>query len=202
MEAFCHLLEPFETGQLEGLEWVGTQPKADLKPTRVTEAFTEYRYVVDKPGLVNKLFDLGTWDPEITGTAYRRGARAQRLHLSQAAGQRGQTSTLVTSVTGKVTVQLRVHPEAMPQLLMTWHVSTMDERNHITWGRAYDAATQAGLRKMIHAGLNVMVADALYPTGPTATALTLPLRTVSSRPASPHLSPVDAKQCWRSRSRG
>ena len=171
MAAFCHIMAPFDSEQIVGLEWLDAA-KSTLKPTRVTEAFEEFRYVVDKPGQVNKLFQLGEWDREIPGTKWKRGSGAQRLHLSQAAGQRGQTSTLITSVTGKVTVQLRVYPESMPNLLMFYHVSTMDERNHVTWGREYDDQTKAGLRKLIHSGLNKMVADTLYPTGGAATALT------------------------------
>ena len=171
MAAFCHVMEPFNSDQIVGLEWLDAA-KSKLKPTRVTDSFEEYRYIVDKPGQVNKLFELGSWDAEIPGTKWKRGSGAQRLHLSQAAGQRGQSLTLISSVTGKVTVQLRVYPETMPKLMIFYHVSTMDERNHVTWAREYDAQTKAGLRKMLHAGLHKMVADTLYPTGGTATALT------------------------------
>ena len=107
MEAFTHLMAPFETGQITGLKWLGKR-KAKLKPTRTTPSFEEFWYVVDKPGQVNKLFSLGDWDREIVGTPWKRGWGCQQLALSQAAGQRGETTTLVSSVTGKVTVQLRV----------------------------------------------------------------------------------------------
>ena len=172
MEALTHMMAPFETGQIKGLEWLGST-KRKLKPTRTTQTFKEFRYIVDKPTQVNKLFNLGDWDREIAQTPWKRGWGAQQLALTQAAGQRGET-TIVSSVTGKVTVQLRAYTDAMPSLMMMFHVSTMDAQNHIIWARQYDAITQAGLRKLMHHGLNQMVADSLYPTGGVATALAAP----------------------------
>jgi hypothetical protein len=165
MEVLYHILAPFESSEISDLEWVDPATKSKLKPTRVTDSFNEYRYVVVKPGQLNTLFNLGEWDSEIPGTKWKRGSGAQRLHLSQAAGQRGQTTTLISSVTGKVTVEVREYPDGMPNLSIIWHVSTMDEAAHIMWARDYVAATRAGLRKMLSSGLSKMVADALYPTG-------------------------------------
>jgi hypothetical protein len=103
MAAFTHLMAPLETSEIVGLEWLNSPTNSKLKPTRVTDTFEEYKYVVDKGGQINKLFELGDWDREIPGTPWRRGSGSQKLHLSQAAGQRGQTSTFISSVTGKVT---------------------------------------------------------------------------------------------------
>uniref|UniRef100_A0A7S2J533 Uncharacterized protein n=1 Tax=Haptolina brevifila TaxID=156173 RepID=A0A7S2J533_9EUKA len=86
-------MAPFETGQITGLKWLGSR-KAKLQPTRTTPSFQEFRYIVEKPGQLNQLFNLGDWDREITGTPWQRGWGAQQLHLSQAAGQRGETTTL------------------------------------------------------------------------------------------------------------
>lgn len=106
MAAFCHVMAPFETGQIEKLTWLNAK-KTKLKPTRKTKAFIEFRYIVKKAGQLNKLFSLNDWDSEIPETAYKRGSGAQQLYLSQAAGQRGETTTLISSVTGKATIQLR-----------------------------------------------------------------------------------------------
>ena len=169
IEVLSHLMGPFKDGEIPGLERLDSKT---LKPTRVTDSFNEYRYVVAKPGQLNRLFDLGEWDSEIAGTKWKRGSGAQRLHLSQAAGQRGQSTTLISSVTGKVTVQLHEYQDLMPHLKIFWHVSTMDEHAHIQWARDYEAATRAGLIKMMKAGLGKMVEDALYPTAEGAAALT------------------------------
>ena len=107
MAAFCHLMAPFQTGQVSKLQWLGAT-KRKLKPTRTTPTFKEFKYIVDKPGQVNSLFDIGEWDREITGTPWQQGWGCQQLALSQAAGQRGEETTLVSFVTGKVTVQLGI----------------------------------------------------------------------------------------------
>ena len=77
MEAFTHIMAPFETGQITGLKWLGSR-KAKLKPTRTTPNFKEFRYVVDKPSQVNQLFNLGDWDREIVGTPWKRGRVRRR----------------------------------------------------------------------------------------------------------------------------
>ena len=182
------MMAPFETDQIKNLAWLNSK-KTKLKPTRKTQAFVEFRYIVKKAGQLNKLFNLQDWDAEIPGTAYKRGSGGQQLYLSQAAGQRGQTTTLVSSVTGQVTVQLRVYPDSLPQFLMTYDVSTADANNHITWARDYDAQTRAGFRNMIKAGLDVMMADALYPTGGMATWLTAPATDAVF--TSPHPPPAN-----------
>ena len=74
IQAFCHLLAPFESKEIQHLEWLGSK-KAMLNPTRVTETLKEFRYVVAKPGQVNRLFNLGEWDYEIPGAKWRRGYR-------------------------------------------------------------------------------------------------------------------------------
>jgi len=107
-------------------------------------------------------------------------AMAARMGRSAASPQpssrpeRRDDDSVVSSVTGKATVQLRVYPDCIPSLMVMYHVSTMDAQNHIMWARQYDAQTRAGLRKLIHNGLSRMVADTLYPTGGVATALTAP----------------------------
>ena len=58
--------------------------------------------------------------PPLTVTLVTPPSPAAMLALPQAAGQRGETTTLVSSVTGKVTVLLREYSDCMPSLMMTY----------------------------------------------------------------------------------
>ena len=113
IEAFHHLIRGFKTGELAGLRWTEDSPPA-LHPTRVTPLFNEYKYDVRQPAQLNRLWELQQWDRPVAGTAWRRGWGAQRLQISQAAGQRGRTTMLLSSVCGNVSLRLRQPPHRMP----------------------------------------------------------------------------------------
>ena len=135
----------------------------------------------------NKMWDMAEWDQEIENTPWKRGWGAQKLYLSQAAGRRGKTALLISSVTGNAVVTLKEYKkkEKLCKLGMVFSVSTMDQNNHVEWNTDFGAATQAGLRNMIHNGLQKMRQDPLYPLRAMLHALTSPATNGIWRPAVP-----------------
>ena len=109
----------------------------------------------------------------MAGTPWRRGHGAQRLHLTQAAGRRGQRTMLVSSACGNVSLCCREYQDKLPVLRVVFSVMTLDEKNHILWNQDYSATTRAALRNMVAAGLAKMAADNLYPTPTLAHVLSV-----------------------------
>ena len=101
MEAFTLLLQPFNTGELEGLEWLDDE-KTKLQPTSSKPSCKTYNYKISRPSQLNQLWEMQRWERKVEGTQWRRGCGAQRLHLSQAAGRRGRKTVLLSSVCGNV----------------------------------------------------------------------------------------------------
>ena len=168
IEVFHHLIRGFKTGELAGLRWTQDSPPA-LHPTRETPLFKEYKYDVRQPAQLNTLWELQQWDRPVAGTPWRRGWGAQRLQISQAAGQRGRTTMLLSSVCGNVSLRLRQPPHRMPTLQIVFAVMTLDAANHILWNQTYAPNTRGALCRMATAGLQGMAADPLYPTPAAAT---------------------------------
>ena len=168
MEGFAHLMRHFQTGEVDDLVW---EDHSRLTPTRTTKGFREYLYYLRKPEQLNRLWEMETWDRPIPNSRWRRGSGAQTLHLSQAAGQRGRTTLLVSSVTGNVTVRLREPLEgALPMLRLVFTVMSLD-RNHAQWNQDFAPRTRAALKNMVQAGRRTMLADPLYPTPDNAQAI-------------------------------
>ena len=160
MPAFFALLRPFETGDLEGLEWTD-QTKTGLKPTSSRVGCNTYKYDVRRPAQLNQLWDMASWDRKVAGTPWRRGHGAQRLHLTQAAGRRGQRTMLVSSACGNVSLRCREYQDKLPVLRVVFSVMTLDEKNHILWNQGYSATTRAALRNMVAVGLAKMASGQL-----------------------------------------
>ena len=169
MEVFIHLMQAFETDEIQDLEWMDGN-KSSLRPTRVTKQFKEYQFWLRKPQQLNTFWNMAAWDRPIVGTPWRRGCGAQTLHLSQQAGRRGTTSLLVSSVTGNVSIRLREPLLSLPTLRIVFTVMTMDG-NHILWNQDFSARTRASLRLMAMAGRATMLQDPLFPTPNDAYAL-------------------------------
>ena len=171
LECFLQLLHPFKTGEIQDLEWLN-QEKSALKPTMVSGGCKTYNYKVRQPSQINKLFDMAQWDRPIPGTPWRRGLGAQRLHLTQAAGQRGRRTMLMASAAGNVSVRLREYSEKMPIFRLVCGVMTLGHNNSILFNADYSRETRAALRSMATAGLRRMADDDLYPTLPASTVAT------------------------------
>ena len=164
IEAFHQLLRPFDTGELDGLQWLNAE-KTQLEPTSSRQGCKTYEYKLRSPSQLNRLWDMATWDRQVAGTPWRRGHGAQRLHLTQAAGRRGKKTMLLSSACGNVVLRLREYEDKLPQLKIIFSVMTLDgSRNHILWNQDYAPATRAALRKMATTGLHAMAANHLFPT--------------------------------------
>ena len=163
MAAFARFILPFNNEELSGLEWLDAA-KTQLKPTKEGSGFNEYLYHVRGPSQLNKLLEMEMWDPKIAGTRWRRGFGAQRLYLSQVAGQRGRTSMLVSSACGNMSIRFREYPDKMGMIRLVFGVMTIDSKNHILWNQSYEAQTKAALRNMITSGVRKMALDTEYPT--------------------------------------
>jgi hypothetical protein len=136
---FVDLMKPLDTGDAEGLEWMD-ETKSELVPTKTTNALQPYKYVIKKPSLVDKLWRLQEKEParrmrkEGVMVQCRRGLGSARLHLSDAAEERGERTDLLSQVTGSVTVTLKVPAKerTMPSLTMLFSVSTLNKRSRGT----------------------------------------------------------------------
>ena len=117
----------------------------------------------------------------------RRGLGCSRLHLSTAAEERGQRTDLLASVTGKVTINLKVPKKerAMPTLRLTLKVSTLSKAGHIEWATDFEPRTAAALRKQMETHLRTMVTSEEYPTLTTESEELLTAATNSTRPEPP-----------------
>ena len=161
-EIFMLLMQPFSTGELKDLEW---KEDGELEPTNITDGQVQYHYALSKPEHLNKFWEMEKWDVEYDGVPWKRGYKAQRVHLSQSAAQRGHTASSVSSVSGVATVQFNVpKDEALwPELRITFSVLTRNEHNSILWNKDSGPKTKAAMRKMTQAGLEKMAADPLFP---------------------------------------
>ena len=165
LAAFHHFLRNFDTGELDGLEWLNDE-KTALKPTDEKKTFKQYQYKLTMPSQLNKFWEMELWDKQVQGTKWRRGIGAQRLFLSQAAGQRGNTSMLTSSACGNVAVRLRepIPPSKMPTMRIVFSVLTLRPSNSILYNQTYAPRTKAALRNLVTSGLRRMVAHPDYPT--------------------------------------
>ena len=76
MQVFFALLQPFETGDLEDLEWTD-ETKTGLVPTSTRVGCNTYQYNVRRPAQLNQLWDMASWDRRGRAMAARpRGAAA------------------------------------------------------------------------------------------------------------------------------
>lgn len=170
MEGFIHLMQCFATGEVEGLTWTD-DARGALEPTRVTKLFREYQFWLRKPEHLNRFWNMERWDRPIAGTPWRRGCGSQTLHLSQVAGRRGQTSLLVSSVAGNVSIRFREPEHLMPTVRIVFTVMTLSN-NHALWNQDFCPRTRGALRNMAQAGRQKMIADPLYPTPADTSLLT------------------------------
>ena len=184
MKVFVTLMKPFNDGEMSGFAWQDTE-KTELKPTKESKTFLEYKYTVTKPALIDQLWRLHEKEPaerpgkkrDKSGAIipYRRGHGSSRLHLSKAAAERGERSDLISQVTGNVMLKLKAPrwERTMPSLTVTMATSSMDKNGHILWANNYSAKTAAALRKQMRHHLTEMINDHEYPTlTHMATALT------------------------------
>ena len=164
-EIFFDLVRPLETGDTKDFEWVGNR----LKPTEIKKTFHRYKYTMTKPSLNDKIFRLQEKEvkpPNSKSNRFRRGHGAARLHLSQAAADRGQRTHLLSQVTGNTTLDMKVPKNKLlkPELTMSLSVSTMGHNGNIEWASTYSARTAASLREQMRSHLKAMMEHPQYPT--------------------------------------
>ena len=191
-QIFVDLMQPMDTGDMAGFEWED-EAKTSLKPTKETKAYQEFKYTIAKPVLmVDKFWCLETKErmrrvrKEGQLTTRRRGLGSSRLHLSNAAEDRGQRTDLLAQVTGNVTVKLKVpkKEKSMPSLQINVKVSTLSQTGHIEWATTFAPRTAAALRKQMQTHLRAMIDNPEYPTLSGSQGL-LTLATDSVRPDPP-----------------
>ena len=165
VEGFFNMMAPFGQGTVKGLLW--NEEGTALEPTRTTsQAFFEYKYLLDAPSQLNTFWEMENWDRPRTKGSWRRGRGAARLHLSHAAGERGSKTLLLAMVCGNVSIRLRQPRKErdIPTLRLIFKVLSMDEQAKILWPTTFGSRTKAALRKMATSSLEAMIRDKLYPT--------------------------------------
>ena len=196
LPTFIDLMNPMDTGDMSGFEWVD-ETKTELKPTADKKTLQEYIYTIKKPELCDKFMRLQDRETprrmrkEGGLVLCRRGLGCARLHLSAKAEARGERTDLLASVTGNIIVKCKVPKEerAMPHLQLKLKVSTLNKNGHIEWATLFADRTAAALRKQMEAHLRSMIQNSDYPTLSTTTAGVLTLQTTSVRPQPLALMP-------------
>ena len=173
-DIFLDMMQPFNDDDMKDFQWITGSERRALQPTKVTQAYKLYKYVIKKPSLVDKLWRLEENEAPRKAARtkggqlvpYRRGHGSSKLHLSQAAAKRGELTNLIAGVTGNVVIQLKVSNmlRAMPLLTLQYAISSMDKRGHILWPTTYEVRTAAALRKQLRFHLKTMMESDEYPT--------------------------------------
>ena len=175
MEVVERLLAPFETNEIADLEWEELPGKKfRLKPTKITSKNLFYKYQFTSGAKTDKLFRLHDFEQQksLKHTQWRRGRGAARLHLSQRAADRGDSSALVALACGQITIDVKQPRNwaAMPDIRVRMKTLSMDRHGHIILPCEFkDAAYKASLRKQAKALLQEMINSTLYPTPPQLT---------------------------------
>ena len=170
-EIFVDIMKPFETDELTGLKWTDAE-RTNLEPTKDRKTLEEFAYKINAPSKVDKFWRLH--ETEVVRNVRkegrlqptRRGLHSARLHLSNAAEERGERTDLLAQVTGNVDVLFKVPKKdrAMPSLHITLKVSTLAASGHIEWATNFSAKTAAALRKQMETHLRSMIESPEYPT--------------------------------------
>lgn len=173
-EIFFDLLKPLDAEDVDGLVWKD-EARKELEPTEDFKTYHQYKYTIKKPSVVAKLWRLEESDKEPKrlinkkmgqAVPFRRGLGSAKLHLSHAAGDRGERTDLISQVVGNVSIILKEPKEerAMPTGSITFAAASMDKRGHINWPTLFAPRTAAALRKQIRFHLEKMIDDPTYPT--------------------------------------
>ena len=171
LEIFVDLMKPMATNDMENFEWEDEE-KTTLVPTRKGKSFLEYKYMIQKPEMVSKYWSLEQKEPTIRVrkegklVQRRRGLGSARLHLSQAAEERGERTDLLAQITGNVSIYFKVpnNERAMPTGEIKFKVSTLVKSGHIEWATTFAPRTAAALRKQMQTHLRSMIESPEYPT--------------------------------------
>ena len=150
--------------------------------TSTTPRLLRYNYILNKGSLSDSLFRLEEFDKKPKrfiqpkagkqippALRYKRGLGCARLHLSAAAGARGELAQTIAMVCGAVLISYR-EPKAfraMGTLELKMFVLSMDHNGHILWPTKFGAKTQAALRRQARVLLQRMMEDPLYPIHPS-----------------------------------
>jgi hypothetical protein len=144
-----------------------------LQPTKVTAATRRFEYIIRRPMVVDRLFQLELADlkpgptarPGKAGTPWRRGMGCTRLQLARKSKGQG---TLISQVAGNVVI---IYSEptkyrSIPTLTLRFFAMSIDHTGHINWPFNFSDKSKAVLRKLARNNLTKMMDSAEYPTDP------------------------------------
>ena len=170
-EAFEAFMEPCKDGDAPGLT---RDAEGRLVPTRETQACRRFIYLISRPMVTDRLFQLekadltkGPWAKEGKG-AWRRGKGCARLRLPSAAQKLGQLAVLMSFVTSNHAVEYREPKRwnAMPHITMRYFVATASHQGHFNWPAKFTDMSRALLVKLARLNITEMLADPEYPIDP------------------------------------
>ena len=193
---FEDLMEPLLGKGVQGLEqgFMGT-----IRPTSWSPRVLRYDYVLNKGSLSDALFHLEDFDPapkkrHSSKDCVKRGLGCARLHLSAAAGQRGELALTMAMICGAVIISYREPTalRAMGTLTLKMFVLSMDHTGHIIWPCQFTPKAMASLRRQARSLLERMMQDPGYPIHPkmkTALDPNINLASILARPLAPSTPP-------------
>ena len=143
-----------------------------LRPTSSTSRVHRYEYILNKGSSSDAFFRLEELDippkesirKKAAGRCFKRGLGCARLHLSGAAGRRGERAQTLAMVCGAVIINYRepLALRAMGTLTIKMFVLSMDYTGHIIWPIKFSQKAMAALRLQARSLLGRMLKDPLY----------------------------------------
>ena len=150
----------------------------ELIPTRSSAKAFTFEYVIRRGSVTDKLVRLqDAFSPPPASKQKRKGRfpdRWQRahgcakLHLSGAAGRRGNLGTVMAMVAGNVLIRYQEPKflKAMPRLTLKFFVLSMDLKGHILWPTNFAPKSKAALRRQARHHLLALLKNPNCPVDP------------------------------------
>ena len=167
-ESFTAFMEPLKDGDAPGLE---RGEDGVIKPTKSSAVCDRYHYIVNRPLVTDRLFQLakadlpkGPW-PRPGKGAWRRGHGCARANLPIGVHKKGRLAESMSMVAGNVVIEYKVPKRwrAMAMLTLRYFTPTVNHRGEFVWPAKFSDHSRALLKKLARQKLQLMLDDPEYP---------------------------------------
>ena len=168
LESFKAFLEPLKDGDAHGLV---RDSEGELIPTASSAACDRYNYIITRPMVTDRLFQLGKTDeskgpwPKGGKGAWRRCLGCSKLNLPPGVHKKGKLGESLSMVAGCCVVEMRVPKrwKAMPVLTMRFFSLTVNHLGQFVWPAKFSDTSRALLKKLARIKIRAMLDDQDFP---------------------------------------
>ena len=168
LESFKAFMKPLNDGDAVGLV---RDTDGEMTPTKTSSACDRYNYIITRPMVTDRLFQLDTTDqtkgpwPKKGKGAWRRGLGCSKLNLPAGVHKKGKLGESLSMVAGSCVVEFKVPKrwEAMPVLTMRFFSLTVNHLGQFVWPAKFSDASRALLKKLARIKIQKMLDDPEYP---------------------------------------